>query len=130
MGLLTLLVSLVSGIYGLIMSFGWLASAHLDLHQNLNLLIFWPTDILGVAFVLRWLVAGRSYALSSSSHNVIVLYLVLHLLAALGYVFVALTGIAEQDVVSLLIYVVPTLMAFAILVWNAGFSPVRRMRFS
>lgn len=130
MGLLTLVVSLASGLYGLIMSFGWLASAHLDLHQNLNLLLFWPTDILGVIFALRWLIAGRSYSVSSTLHNVIVLYFILHILAAFGYVFVALTGIAEQNVVSLLIFVVPVLMAFAILVWNAGFSPVRRMRFS
>ena len=130
MGLLTLIVSLASGIYGLIMSFGWIASAHLDLHQNLNLLVFWPTDILGLIFALRWLLAGRSYSMSSTTHNVIVFYFILHLLAALVYVFVALTGIAEQNVVSLLIYVVPALMAFAILVWNAGFSPVRRMRFS
>ena len=130
LGLLTLVLSLASGIYGLIMSFGWLASAHLDLHHNLNLLLFWPTDILGVVFAAHWLLAGRSYTMSSSWHNVIVLYFILHILAALGYVFVALTGIAEQDVVSLLIFVVPPLTAAAILVWNAGFSPVRRMRFS
>lgn len=130
MGLLTLVVSLASGLLGLIMSFGWLASAHLDLHQNLNLLLFWPTDILGIMFALRWLIAGRSYTVSSTLHNVIVLYFILHLLAALGYVFVSLTGIAEQNVVSLSIFVAPVLMAFAILVWNAGFSPVRRMRFS
>lgn len=130
MGLITFIVSLASGLFGLIMSFGWLASAHLDLHHNLNLLLFWPTDILGVYFAFRWLIAGRSYAMSATLHNVIVLYFIGHILAGIGYVFVALTGIAEQRVVSLLIYVVPVLMAFAILVWNAGFSPVRRMRFS
>lgn len=130
MGLVTLLLSVSSGLYGLIMSFGWLASAHLDMHHNLNLLLFWPTDILGVIFAVRWLLAGHSHTVSSTVHNVIVLYFILHIIAALSYVFVALTGIAEQDVVSLMIYVVPTLIAFAIVVWNAGFSPVRRMRFS
>ena len=130
MGLLALLVSLISGIYGVIMSFGWLASAHLDLHHNLNLLVFWPTDIIGVVFALRWLLSGRSYVLSSTLHNAIVFYFILHILAAIGYVFVALTGLAAQNVVSMLIFVVPSLMAFAILVWSAGFSPVRRMRFS
>lgn len=130
MGLLTLLLSIASGIYGLIMGFGWLASAHLDLHHNLNLLLFWPTDILAVIFAVRWLISGRSHSMSSTRHNVIILYFILHILAALGYVFVVLTGMAEQDVVSLLIYVVPALIAFGILVWNVGFSPVRRMRFS
>lgn len=130
MGLLALLVSFASGVYGLIMSFGWLASAHLDLHHNLNLLVFWPTDIFGIVFGIRWLVAGRAYSMSTAMHNTIVLYFILHILAALGYIFVALTGIAEQDVGSLLIFVVPTLLAFAVLVWNVGFSPVRRMRFA
>ena len=130
MGLLTLLLSLASGIYGSIMGFGWLASAHLDLHHNLNLLLFWPTDILGVIFAARWLIAGRSYSMSSTLHNVIILYFIFHILAALGYIFVALTGMAQQNVVSLLIFVVPALIAFGVLVWNAGFSPVRRMRFS
>tara|TARA_R100001377_G_scaffold85147_1_gene70520 strand:- start:797 stop:2185 length:1389 start_codon:yes stop_codon:yes gene_type:complete len=130
MGLLTLLLSIASGIYGSIMSFGWLASAHLDLHHNLNLLLFWPTDLLGAYFAVRWLIAGRSYTMSSTLHNVIILYFILHILAALAYVFVALTGIAEQEVASVLLYLVPSLIAFGILVWNAGFSPVRRMRFS
>jgi hypothetical protein len=62
--------------------------------------------------------------------TLIKLYLLLHLAAAIVYVVVALTGIASQDVVSLLIFVVPALMGFAILVWNAGFSAVRRIRFS
>jgi hypothetical protein len=43
---------------------------------------------------------------------------------------VALAGIASQDVVSLLIFVVPALMGFAVLVWNAGFSAIRRISFS
>lgn len=130
MGILTLVVSIISGIFGLIMSVAWLVSAHLDLHHNLNLLLFWPTDIIGVIFAIRWLLAGRSYTMSSTMHNLIILYFILHILAALTYVFVALTGIAEQDVVSILIFVVPALIAFAVFVWNAGFSPVRRMRFS
>lgn len=130
MGLLTLVVSIISGLFGLIMSVAWLVSAHLDLHHNLNLLLFWPTDIIGVVFAIRWLLAGYSYTMSSAMHNVIISYFILHILAALAYVFVALTGIAEQDVVSVSIFVVPALIAFAVFVWNAGFSPVRRMRFS
>lgn len=130
MGLLALLVSFTSGVYGLIMSLGWLESAHLDLHHNLNLMLFWPTDIVGVWFAARWLIAGRSITLSKTSHNLIILYFIAHLLAALAYVFTALFGFAEQDVVSLLLFVVPTLMGFSVLVWNAGFSAVRRIRFS
>jgi hypothetical protein len=130
MGALALVLCLVGGLYGLIMSVAWRQSAHLDLHNNLNLLLFWPTDILGLLFCLRWLVTGRVCTLSKTTVTLIKLYLLLHLAAAIVYVVVALTGIASQDVVSLLIFVVPALMGFAILVWNAGFSAVRRIRFS
>jgi len=130
LGTLALVLCLVGGIYGLIMSLAWLESAHLDLHNNLNLLLFWPTDILGLLFCLRWLMSGRACPLNQSLLTPIKLYLLLHLLCAMAYVFVALTGIATQDVVSLLIFVVPALMGLAILVWNAGFSGIRRIRFS
>jgi hypothetical protein len=130
MGLLALLLALIGGVFGLIMSFAWMQSGHLDLHQNLNLLIFWPTDILAIPFALRWLIFGRFCTISKGAHSVVVLYLLARLASAFVYVFVALTGIAAQDVVSLIIFVVPALMGFAILVWAAGFSAVRRIRFS
>lgn len=130
MGALAFVLCLVGGLFGLIMSVAWRESVHLDLHNNLNLLLFWPTDILGLLFCLRWLIAGRICMLSKGTVSFIKFYLFLHLLAAMVYVLVALTGIASQDVVSLLIFVVPALMGFAILVWNAGFSAIRRIRFS
>ncbi len=130
MGLIALIVSFASGIYGLIMTVAWLESAHLDLHHNVNLMLFWPTDILGIVFALKWLLSGKAISLSKTTHNLIILYFLAHLLAALVYVFAALLGFVEQDVVSLLIFVAPALMGFSVLVWNAGFSGVRRIRFS
>jgi hypothetical protein len=130
MGLSVLLLAVVSGLYGLIMSIAWMESGHLDLHHNLNLLIFWPTDILAIPFALRWLLSGRFCTISKGAYNLVVLYLLAHLVSALTYVFVALTGIATQNVVSLLMYLVPALIGFTVLVWGAGFSAVRRIRFS
>lgn len=130
LGLLTLALSLVSGIYGLIMTVGWLESGHLDLHHNLNLLLFWPTDLLGFFFALRWLFSGRGCAMSKTSHSLIIFYLLCHLLAAVAYILMAVTGIAEQNVSSLLIFVVPALTGLTLLVWNAGFSAIRRISFS
>jgi hypothetical protein len=42
----------------------------------------------------------------------------------------AVTGMADQDVSALLIFVVPALTGFTLLVWNAGFSAIRRISFS
>lgn len=130
MGVLALLVSLFSGIYGLIMATAWLESAHLDLHHNVNLLLFWPTDIFGLIFAVRWLVSGRAYTLNKGSHNLIIFYFLLHFLAALAFVISAVFGVTEQDVGALLVFVLTPLLALSVLVWNAGFSAVRRMRFS
>lgn len=130
LGLLALVVSFSSGLYGLIMTVGWLESGHLDLHHNLNLLLFWPTDLLGIFFALRWLFSGRGCAMSKTSYTLIIFYLLCHLLASIVYILMAVIGIAEQDVSSLVIFVVPALTGFTLLVWNAGFSAIRRISFS
>lgn len=130
LGLLALAVSIASGIYGLIMTVGWFESGHLDLHHNLNLLLFWPTDLLGIFFALRWLIVGRGCAMNKTSYSLIVFYLLCHLLATIAYILIAVIGLAEQNVSSLLIFVVPALTGFTLLVWNAGFSAIRRISFS
>ena len=130
LGAVALLFSLLGGILGLIMSVAWRESAHLDLHHNLNLLLFWPTDLLGLAYALRWLVFGRACPIGTGKLAFIKVYLLLHLLAALAYVAAALTGLAGQDVVSLLLFVVPAMTGFILVLWNAGFSGVRRIRFT
>ncbi len=130
LGAVALLFSLLGGLLGLIMSVAWRESAHIDLHHNLNLLLFWPSDLLGLVHALRWLVSGRVCQISTGKLALIKLYLLLHLLAAMAYVAAALTGLAGQDVVSLLIFVVPAMTGFIIVVWNAGFSGLRRIRFT
>ncbi len=129
LGLVGVVVALCSGLFGLIMTVAWLESGHLDLHHNLNLLLFWPTDLIGLGYALRWLLFGKGCEVSETHHNIIIGYLLCHLLALLGYVGVALTGFAVQEVDSLLLYVVPALLGLVPLVWNAGFSAVRRLRY-
>ena len=55
LGILGLLTGLFSGIYGLLMLGSWFVSDHLDLHHNVNLLLFWPTDLFVIVVSLRWL---------------------------------------------------------------------------
>lgn len=130
MGLLGGGLALCSGIYGILMTVAWWKSGHLDLHRNLNLLLFWPTDILGSFYAVLWLLKGRTAQVSKAKHRLIVTYMLLHVFAALAYVFVAVTGLADQNVSSLMTFVVPALIGFSILVWTSGFSAVRRIRFS
>lgn len=130
MGLMGVMLSLASGILGILMTVAWMESGHLDLHHNFNLLLFWPLDIIGVAFAVRWLIRGRSCQVSETGRSLINAYLILHLLAAFVYIFMALFGFSQQNVGDLLLYVVPSLTIFSIIVLLAGFTAVRRIRFS
>ena len=47
LGLIGAVVSIFSGVYGAVMLGGWFFSSHADLFGNINLLLFWPTDLVG-----------------------------------------------------------------------------------
>ncbi|MEX2333197.1 MAG: DUF4105 domain-containing protein [Pseudohongiella sp.] len=130
LGLMGLVIALFSGVYGLIMSLGWLFSSHQDIHGNLNLLLFWPTDLLGAWVAVRWLLTGRAWAVSNGSHQWVITYFVIHVMAVLVYLVIALFGLTEQRLGSLLLFVLPVLAVFALLATTAGMSRVRSIRFT
>lgn len=130
MGLMGVAIALFSGVYGFIMTFGWWLSSHQDLHGNINLLLFWPTDLLGVPMALTWLLAGKAPALSRLRHQLTVFYLFLHMALAFVYAVIALFGLSAQSIGSLALYVVPVLLVFAFAVAVAGTRPVRSIRFT
>lgn len=130
LGAITLLVALCSGIWGLIMVFGWLFSAHADLHHNLNLLLFWPTDLLAIPVALRWLLVGKPVRTSPGRQSFYSFYLVLHILAALAYLIIGLLSMTDQALGGLMLYVLPPLLFLSVLVMTAGFRPVRAISFS
>jgi hypothetical protein len=130
LGLIALIVALFSGVYGLIMSLGWLFSSHQDIHGNLNLLLFWPTDVFGVVIAVRWLLTGRAWSVSSGRHQWVMTYFIIHIMAALVYLIIVVFGLTEQRVGALLLYVMPVLALFTVLVMTAGLSRVRSIRFT
>jgi hypothetical protein len=130
MGLVGLVVVIFGGVYGTMMTFGWLFSAHLDTHANINLLLFWPTDLLGLVMTLKWLLTGAAPAVSRAKHQFVVFYMTLHIVSALVYVVMGLTGLSSQSIGSLMLYVVPVLILFALLVSLVGLRPVRSVRFN
>jgi len=130
LGLLGLVIAVFSGVYGLIMSLGWLFSSHQDIHGNLNLLLFWPTDVVGAWVALRWLLTGRAWAVSSSGHQWVTTYFIIHTIAAMVYLFIVVFGLSEQRVGSLLLFVLPSLAIFTVLAMTAGLSRLRSLRFT
>jgi hypothetical protein len=130
MGILALILALLSGGFGITMATAWRESAHLDLHHNVNLLLFWPTDLFGAFYALKWIAFGRAASTSKMLQSLILSYFILHFVAALAYIFVSVTGISEQAVGSLLIFVLLPLLLLSPLVALTGFKAVRVIRFS
>ena len=62
--------------------------------------------------------------------SLVVSYLVLHIISALAYVLVAVTGISAQAVGPLLVFVLLPLLALGTIVAFTGFKSVRRIRFT
>ena len=80
LGLLGIVTALFSGIYGILMLGSWFVSEHLDLHHNINLLLFWPTDFLGLFVAMRWLVFCKPWPMTHNSTPFLNYYMMAHLL--------------------------------------------------
>ena len=130
LGLIVLAISLFSGVYGSIMVLGWLFSTHQDIHGNINLLLFWPTDLLGLLLATRWTLMGSAPAVSRGRSQVVTIYMALHVLAAIVYVVMGLSGMTQQNTLSLMAFVLPVLILFALVVSTAGLRAVRHLRFT
>lgn len=125
LGLLGLLTALFSGVYGCLMLGSWFVSEHLDLHHNVNLLLFWPTDLFGIVVALRWLFLCRAWPLTHNSAPFINYYLLAHVLGMLAYAVIAFAGMVEQVIMPITLYVLPGFLLFTVLIWVVGFEPAK-----
>lgn len=125
LGLLGLVTALFSGTYGTLMLSSWLFSSHVDLHHNTNLLLFWPTDLLGIVVALRWLFFCKAWPLTHNNAPFINNYLLAHLLGMVIYSLVAWFGLSAQALQPLFVYVVPGFFLYTGLLWLVGFEPAR-----
>ncbi len=125
LGLLGIVTGLFAGIYGTLMLGSWFISDHLDTHHNVNLLLFWPTDLLGVIVGLRWFFLCKPWPMTNNSAPFINYYLLAHLLAMLVYAAIAILELSDQVLDSLLVNVVPGFFLFTVLIWVVGFQPAK-----
>ena len=125
LGLLGLLTAIFSGVYGTLMLGSWFVSDHVDTYHNVNLLLFWPTDLLGVVIALRWLILCRPWPMTHNSAPFISYYLLAHVLAMLAYAVIAFAELSAQSVSNIAIYVLPGFFLFTALIWLVGFEPAK-----
>ena len=124
-GLLVLLVALFSGIYGCLMLGGWFFSGHDDLYNNVNLLLCWPTDLLGVVIAARCLLLARPWPLTHNSSPFVNYYMLARVLSVVVYAALAAFELTAQSLQTLLFTVVPGMFLLIVLVWIVGFEPAK-----
>ncbi len=125
LGILGLIVMFCSGVYGLLMLGSWFVSDHVDTHHNMNLLLFWPTDILGAFVALRWLFLCKPWPTTHNNAPFINYYLLGHISTMLVYVFITAFGLSGQFTSSIALYLVPGMFLFVCLIWIVGFQPAK-----
>ncbi len=125
LGVLGIVTALFSGVYGTLMLASWFVSDHLDLHHNVNLLLFWPTDLLGIFVALRWLLFCKPWPTDHNSSPFINYYLLAHLLAMAVYGLVAIMGWSPQSIMTIAKNVAPGFFVYTVLIWLVGFEPAK-----
>ncbi len=125
LGLLGLITALFSGIYGTLMLGSWFISDHLDLHHNVNLLLFWPTDLLGVFVALRWMVFGKPWPMTHNSAPFLNYYMMAHVLGMIAYAVLTFLQLVDQSTLNISLYVLPGFTLLILLIWMVGFEPAK-----
>ena len=115
--------SLFSGILGLLMLGSWFLSGHTDTHHNINLLVFWPTDILGVIVAAGWFVSCKPWPTTHNTAPFINYYLFGHLVSMLIYGVIAFFGLSEQKIDEIFYSVLLGFFSFTVLICIVGFEP-------
>ena len=115
--------SIFSGIYGILMLGGWFISGHSDTHHNVNLLVFWPTDIFGLIVAGGWFFSCKAWPTNHNTEPFINYYLLAHIVSMLVYAVIGLFGLSEQQVDGIVYSVLLGFLLFTILIWIVGFEP-------
>jgi len=125
LGMLGLLTAVFSGVYGAVMLGSWFVSDHIDTHHNFNLLLFWPTDLLGIPIALCWLFFCKPWQMTHNSAPFIHYYLFMHIAGMAIYTVIGLFSLTDQSIYDIAIYVLPGFFLYTLLIWFIGFEPVK-----
>jgi len=124
LGVLALVGALTSGTLGCLMLGSWFWSGHEDLHRNANLLLFWPTDLLGLAFALRLILRKSPWPLNRYGAPYVHYYLLAHLCGIAVHAIIGLTGLASQNTANVLLWLTPAMTLIITLIWLRGFRRI------
>ena len=125
LGLVGGVVSIFSGISGAVMLGAWFFSSHTELFGNINLLLFWPTDLIGFVIAMKWLFTSKAWPINHNSAPFVMYYGLAHGLGLLIYLMVWVLNLGSQDTNSIIVYLLPGLFIFTAVVWVVGFVRIQ-----
>jgi hypothetical protein len=112
--------TMAGALFGFLMALNWVASGHVDLHHNANMLLFWATDIVLLLAMLRLLVRGRPIVLKGGAFQVVQAYLVLHILGSLVLPILRMLGMIHQNVDRVSVFLLPPYLIVILLLYRVG----------
>lgn len=116
-GFVSLWWGFTHGFFGLTHFSAWLFSSHTDLHHNLNILLFWPVDMLVIILGFQMGIRGkgwdfRGFIPKNFWHRLAIG----HLLLIPIYAVMSLAGVGGQDTSRVLAFMAPlSLLYFLVL---------------
>lgn len=112
--------TMAGALFGFLMCLNWIASGHMDLHHNANMLLFWPTDLI-LLLVVGWIfIKGRQFALRPQAYRFMQVYLVGHLLGSLLLPVLRMFGFIHQNVDRVSVFLLPPYLIMILLLFRVG----------
>jgi hypothetical protein len=107
-GFVSLWWGMTHGFFGLIHLGAWIFSGHTDLHGNVNMIIFWPIDMLVLVLGIQMGFLGRAWRFNGRlSRRFWHKFAKLHILALPVFVAISIFGLSAQNTTRVLTYLVP-----------------------
>ena len=116
-GLVSLWWGFTHGFFGLTHFSAWLLSSHTDLHHNLNILLFWPVDMLVIILGFQMGIRGKGWDFKGVIPKTFWRWLAVgHILLIPIYALMSLAGVGGQDTSRVLAFMAPlSLLYFLVL---------------
>jgi hypothetical protein len=103
------------GFFGLIHLGAWMFSSHTDLHGNVNMLLFWPVDMLNLVLGIQMGILGRGWGFNGRlSRGFWQKFAKLHILVIPVFVMVSISGLSSQNTSRVLAYLAPLSLLYYI----------------
>lgn len=107
-GFVSLWWGMTHGFFGLVHSGAWMFSSHTDFHRNVNMIIFWPIDMLVLVLGIQMGILDRQWRFKGRlSRGFWHKFAKLHIVSLLAFAIISISGLSSQNTDRVLAYLAP-----------------------